>query len=144
MRISDWSSDVCSSDLLTHAVHDNLRNLGLDRLNVVNLRLMGDVYAPTSDEQLEEQFSTLARLRKEGLIAHLGLSNATIAQVAQAQAIAPVVCVQNHYNLVHRGDDALIDALAAQGIAYVPFFPLGGFSPLRSEEHTSELQSLLR
>src|SRR3546814_11842025 len=85
---------------------------------------MGDVYAPTSDEQLEEQFSTLARLRKEGLIAHLGLSNATIAQVAQAQAIAPVVCVQNHYNLVHRGDDALSDALAAQGIAYVPFFPL--------------------
>src|SRR3546814_8782512 len=111
---------------------------------------MGDVYAPTSDEQLEEQFSTLARLRKEGLIAHLGLSNATIAQVAQAQAIAPVVCVQNHYNLVHRGDDALIDALAAQGIAYVPFFPLGGFSPIqsqslsRSEEHTSELQSLMR
>src|SRR3546814_18068090 len=104
MRISDWSSDVCSSDLvgvrrgedaswlpaqspaqLTQAVHDNLRNLGLDRLNVVNLRLMGDVYAPTSDEQLEEQFSTLARLRKAGLIAHLGLSNATIAQVAQAQ-----------------------------------------------------------
>src|SRR3546814_4600039 len=106
MRISDWSADVCSSDL---------------RLNVVNLRLMGDVYAPTSEEQLEEQFSTHARLRKEVLIAHLGLSNATIAQVAQAQAIAPVVCVQNHYNLVHRGDDALIDALAAQGIAYVPF-----------------------
>src|SRR3546814_628916 len=118
---------------LTQAVHDNLRNLGLDRLNVVNLRLMGDVYAPTSDEQLEEQFSTLARLRKEGLIAHLGLSNATIAQVAQAQAIAPVVCVQNHYNLVHRGDDAPIDALAAQGIAYVPFFPLGGFSPIQSQ-----------
>src|SRR3546814_13971406 len=76
---------------LTQAVHDKLRNLGLDRLNVVNLRLMGDVYAPTSDEQLEEQFSTLARLRKEGLIAHLGLSNATIAQVAQAQAIAPEI-----------------------------------------------------
>src|SRR3546814_2862884 len=114
---------------------------------------MCDVYSPTSDEQFEEQFSTLARVRKEGLIAHLGLSNATIAQVAQAQAIAPVVCVQNHYNLVHRGDDALIDALAAQGIAYVPFFPLGGFSPIqsqslstiaRSEEHTSELQSLMR
>lgn len=118
---------------LTQAVHDNLRNLGLDRLDVVNLRLMGDIYAPTSDEQLEEQFSTLARLRKEGLIAHLGLSNATIAQVAQAQAIAPVVCVQNHYNLVHRGDDALIDALAAEGIAYVPFFPLGGFSPIQSQ-----------
>src|SRR3546814_15550821 len=82
----------------------------MDRTKVVNLRLMGDDYAPTSEEELEEQFSTLARLRKEGLIAHLGLSNATIAQVAQAQAIAPVVCVQNHYNLVHRGDDALIDA----------------------------------
>src|SRR3546814_18340185 len=103
MRISDWSSDVCSSDLL----------------NVVNLRLMGDVYAPTSDEQLEEQFSTLARLRKEGLIAHLGLSNAPIAPVAQAQALAPGVCVQDHYNLVHRGDDALIDALPAQGNPYV-------------------------
>src|SRR3546814_5638420 len=110
----------------------------MDRTKVVNLRLMGDDYAPTSEEELEEQLDVLVRLRKEGLIAHLGLSNATIAQVAQAQAIAPVVCVQNHYNLVHRGDDARIDALAAQGIAYVPFFPLGG----RSEEHTSELQSL--
>lgn len=117
---------------LTQAVHDNLRNLGLDRLDVVNLRLMGDVYAP-SDEPLEQQYSALARLQKEGLIAHLGLSNVTKAQVAQAQAIAPVVCVQNHYNLVHRGDDALIDALSAQGIAYAPFFPLGGFSPIQSE-----------
>ncbi|NOW49015.1 hypothetical protein FHW96_005205 [Novosphingobium sp. SG751A] len=117
---------------LTQAVHDNLRHLGLERIDVVNLRLMGDIHAPT-DGPLEEQFSTLARLREEGLIAHLGISNATQAQVAQAQAIAPVVCVQNHYNLVHRADDALIDALTAQGIAYVPFFPLGGFSPIQSQ-----------
>ncbi|MDR6707367.1 MULTISPECIES: oxidoreductase [unclassified Novosphingobium] len=117
---------------LTAAVHDNLRNLGLERLDVVNLRLMGDVHAP-SEGPLEEQFSTLAALREQGLIAHLGLSNATPAQVAQAQAIAPVVCLQNHFNLVHRGDDRLIDELAAQGIAYVPFFPLGGFSPIQSE-----------
>lgn len=117
---------------LTAAVHDNLRNLGLERLDVVNLRLMGDVHAP-SEGPLEEQFSTLAALREQGLIAHLGLSNATPAQVAQAQAIAPVVCLQNHFNLVHRGDDGLVDELAAQGIAYVPFFPLGGFSPIQSE-----------
>lgn len=117
---------------LTRAVHDNLRNLGLDRLDVVNLRLMGDIHAP-SDGPLEEQFSTLARLREEGLIAHLGLSNATPAQVAQAQAIAPVVCVQNHYNLVQRRDDSLVDILAAQAVAYVPFFPLGGFSPIQSD-----------
>lgn len=117
---------------LTKAVHDNLRNLALDRLDVVNLRLMGDVHAP-SEGSLEEQFSTLAGLREQGLIAHLGLSNATQAQLTQAQAIAPVVCVQNHYNLVQRGDDLLIDTLAAQGIAYVPFFPLGGFSPIQSE-----------
>lgn len=117
---------------LTRAVHDNLRNLGLDRLDVVNLRLMGDIHAP-SDAPLEEQFSTLARLREEGLIAHLGLSNATPAQVAQAQAIAPVVCVQNHYNLVQRRDDSLVDILAAQAVAYVPFFPLGGFSPIQSD-----------
>lgn len=117
---------------LTRAVHDNLRHLGLDRLDVVNLRLMGDIHAP-SDGPLEEQFSTLARLREEGLIAHLGLSNATLGQVAQAQAIAPVVCVQNHYNLVHRADNALIETLAEQRIAYVPFFPLGGFSPIQSQ-----------
>ncbi|WP_179504959.1 MULTISPECIES: oxidoreductase [unclassified Sphingomonas] len=117
---------------LTQAVHDNLRNLGLERLDVVNLRLMGDVHAP-SEGSVEQQFSALARLQDQGLIAHLGLSNATPAQVAQAQAIAPIACVQNHYNLVHRGDDALIDELAAQGIAYVPFFPLGGFSPIQSD-----------
>lgn len=121
-----------SADELTRAVHDNLRNLGLERIEVVNLRLMGDVHAP-SEGSLEEQFSALARLRQQGLIRHLGLSNVTMAQVAEAQAIAPVACVQNQYNLVHRGDDLLVDALAAQGIAYVPFFPLGGFSPIQSD-----------
>lgn len=117
---------------LTRAVHDNLRNLGLERLEVVNLRLMGDIHAPR-EGSLEEPFSALAELREQGLIRHLGLSNVTAAQVAEARAIAPVVCVQNHYNLVHRSDDALVDALAEQGIAYVPFFPLGGFSPIQSE-----------
>jgi aryl-alcohol dehydrogenase-like predicted oxidoreductase len=117
---------------LTQAVHDNLRNLGLEQIDVVNLRLMGDVHAP-SEGPLEEQFTTLAQLREQGLIRHLGLSNVTTAQVTEAQKIAPVVCVQNQYNLVHREDDALVEALAAQGIAYVPFFPLGGFSPIQSD-----------
>lgn len=127
---ASWQPAQKAEDL-TKAVHDNLRNLGLDRLDVVNLRLMGDIFAP-KEGSLAEPFSALAALREEGLIRHLGLSNATVAQVAEAHTIAPVVCVQNHYNLVHRKDDALIDALAAQGIAYVPFFPLGGFSPIQS------------
>jgi aryl-alcohol dehydrogenase-like predicted oxidoreductase len=117
---------------LTQAVHDNLRNLGLERLDVVNLRLMGDIHVP-SEGPLTEQFTALAKLRDEGLIGHLGLSNVTAAQVEEAQQIAPIVCVQNQYNLVHRGDDGLIDDLARQGIAYVPFFPLGGFAPIQSE-----------
>lgn len=117
---------------LTQAVHDNLSNLGLDVLEVVNLRLMGSVHAP-AEGPLEEQFSTLAQLRQQGLIRHLGLSNVTAAQVAAAQKIAPVVCVQNHYNLVHRADESFIHVLGSQGIAYVPFFPLGGFSPLQSQ-----------
>src|SRR6185312_8793368 len=117
---------------LEQAVHDNLRNLGLDVLEVVNLRIMGDVHAP-SEGSIEPQFSALARLQQQGLIRHLGLSNATAAQVAEAQRIAPVVCVQNQFNLAHREDDALVDALGAQGIAYVPFFPLGGFTPLQSQ-----------
>ncbi|EGG78771.1 Putative oxidoreductase ydbC [Gluconacetobacter sp. SXCC-1] len=121
-----------SAEDLTRAVHDNLRNLGLDRLDVVNLRVMGDIFAP-KEGSLAEPFSALAALREQGLIRHLGLSNATATQVAEAQTIAPVVCVQNHYNLVHRTDDVLINALAAQGIAYVPFFPLGGFSPIQSD-----------
>ncbi|MFT8784750.1 aldo/keto reductase family oxidoreductase [Gluconobacter oxydans] len=128
---ASWQPAQSAEDL-TRAVHDNLRNLGLDRLEVVNLRLMGDIFAP-KEGSLAEPFSALSALREQGLIRHLGLSNATAAQVAEAQTIAPLVCVQNHYNLVHRKDDALIDALASQGVAYVPFFPLGGFSPIQSD-----------
>ena len=117
---------------LVQGVHDNLRNLGVDVLDVVNLRLMGDIHAP-KEGSIEEQFAPLAELREKGLIRHLGLSNATLAQVKEAQAIAPLVCVQNQYNLVQRADDALVDALNGMGIAYVPFFPLGGFSPLQSD-----------
>ncbi|HEY6441539.1 MAG TPA: aldo/keto reductase family oxidoreductase [Acetobacteraceae bacterium] len=116
---------------LTKAVHDNLRNLRVDVLEVVNLRVMGDVHAP-SEGSIAEQFTALAELQRRGLIRRLGLSNVTGAQVEEARAIAPVVCVQNQFNLAHRDDDALVDDLAGQGIAYVPFFPLGGFSPLQS------------
>ena len=117
---------------LARAVHDNLRNLGLDVLDVVNLRVMGgDAHGP-GGASVAEGVAALAELRRQGLIRHLGLSNVTAAQVEEARAIAPVVCVQNQYNLAHRGDDALVDALAGAGIAYVPFFPLGGFSPLQS------------
>jgi aryl-alcohol dehydrogenase-like predicted oxidoreductase len=116
---------------LERAVHDNLRNLGLDSLAVVNMRIMGDVHAP-SEGSIEKQVSALAELQQRGLVRHIGLSNVTAAQIAEAQRIVKVVCVQNHYNLVHREDDALIDSLAKQGIAYVPFFPLGGFTPIQS------------
>ncbi|MCC8394702.1 aldo/keto reductase family oxidoreductase [Paraburkholderia sp. MMS20-SJTR3] len=116
---------------LERAVHDNLRNLGLDALEVVNLRAMGNVHAP-SEGSIERQVSALAQLQQRGLVHHIGLSNVTAAQIEQAQRITPIVCVQNHYNLVHRDDDALIAALGAQGIAYVPFFPLGGFTPIQS------------
>ena len=110
---------------LASAVEDNLRNLGVDALDVVNLRVM-------EDGSVAERFAALAALRDQGKIRHLGVSNATAEQLAEARTIAPVVCVQNEYNLAHRGDDALVDACAADGIAYVPFFPLGGFSPLQS------------
>ncbi len=116
---------------LRDAVHDNLRNLGLEALDVVNLR-MGGVEQPEPGS-IAEQFQTLAQLREQGLIRHLGLSNVTAEQVAEAQSIAPVVCVQNHYNVARRADDELIDSLAQQGIAYVPYFPLGGFTPLQSD-----------
>ena len=116
---------------LTQGVHDNLRNLGLDVLDVVNLRVMGDIHAP-SEGSIEKEFTVLADLQQRGLIRHLGLSNATSAQVAEVRKIAPVVCVQNQYNLVQRTDDPLVNELAAKGIAYVPFFPLGGFSPIQS------------
>jgi len=126
---------------LTQAVHDNLRNLGVDVLDVVNLRVMLDTYKP-SEGSIEAQFSALAELQQRGLIRHLGISNATAAQVQEARGIAKVVCVQNHYNLAHRADDALIDALGRDGIAYVPFFPLGGFSPLQSDSLSSIAQEL--
>jgi aryl-alcohol dehydrogenase-like predicted oxidoreductase len=121
-----------SPDELTRAVHDNLQNLAVEAIDVVNLRLMGDGHGPTSGS-LAPQFERLAELRRQGLIRHLGLSNVTSAQVAEARAIAPVVCVQNLYNVANRGDDALVDELAAAGIAYVPFFPLGGFFKLQSD-----------
>lgn len=120
-------------DELKAAVHDNLRNLGVDVIDGVNLRLMGGADFGPADESVEARFTALAELRAQGLIRHLGISNATMAQVAEARRIAPVVCVQNHYNLVHRADDAMIDELAGLGIAYVPFFPLGGFQPLQVE-----------
>ena len=113
----------------------DLENLGLDTLDVVNLRL-GDARGPVPGS-LAEAFGTLVDLQREGLVRHLGVSNATAEQVAEARAIAPIVCVQNMYNLAHRDDDALIDELAGQGIAYVPFFPLGGFSPLQSSALTA-------
>jgi aryl-alcohol dehydrogenase-like predicted oxidoreductase len=116
---------------LERAVHDNLRNLGLDALEVVNMRVMGNVHVP-SEGPIEKQVSALAELQQRGLVRHVGLSNVTAAQIAEAQRITKIVCVQNHYNLVHRDDDALIDSLAEQGIAYVPFFPLGGFTPIQS------------
>jgi pyridoxine 4-dehydrogenase len=116
---------------LERAVHDNLRNLGLDVLDVVNIRIMGDIHAP-SEGSIETQVAALAQLQRRGLVRHVGLSNATSAQVAEARRITPIVCVQNQYNLVQRADDALVDELAGQGIAYVPFFPLGGFSPIQS------------
>jgi aryl-alcohol dehydrogenase-like predicted oxidoreductase len=120
---------------LRQAVLDNLANLGLEVLDVVNFRSMLDVHGP-AEGSLEEQVTALAELRHEGLIRHVGLSNVTAAQVEAAQRIVPIACVQNMYNLVHRGDDALVDTLARDGIPYVPFFPLGGFTPLQSNALT--------
>jgi pyridoxine 4-dehydrogenase len=114
------------------AVHDNLRNLGLDRLDAVNLRV-GGLAAPTAGS-IKEPLTVLAELKEQGLIHHLGLSNVSPEQLAEAQTISEIVCIQNFYNVAQRADDAFIDNLAKQGIAYVPFFPLGGFSPLQSEE----------
>jgi aryl-alcohol dehydrogenase-like predicted oxidoreductase len=121
-----------SAEELRQAVHDNLRHLGLDVLEVVNFRSMLDVHGP-AEGSLEAQVTALAELRAEGLIKHVGLSNVTMKQVEDARRIVPIACVQNMYNLVHRNDDAMIDALARDGIPYVPFFPLGGFSPLQSD-----------
>jgi aryl-alcohol dehydrogenase-like predicted oxidoreductase len=120
-----------SREELTAAVHDNLRNLGLDVLDVVNLRSMFSVQQP-AEGSIEAPLTVLAELQQKGLIRHIGVSNVTPAQIAEARRIVPIVCVQNHYNLAHRADDALIADLARDGIAWVPFFPLGGFSPLQS------------
>ncbi len=128
---ASWNPAMSAAEL-TSAVHDNLRNLGLDVLEVANLRIMGGDNHGPSEGSIEAPLTALAELQRQGLIRHLGLSNATPTQVAQGRGIAPIVCVQNLYNLAHREDDALVDALAADGIAYVPFFPLGGFSPLQS------------
>jgi pyridoxine 4-dehydrogenase len=125
-----WQPAISPPEL-TAGVHDNLRNLGLDTLDIVNYRVIGSGHGP-EEGSIAEQVTVLADLRRKGLIRHLGLSNVTAAQLAEAQAIIDVVCVQNHYNLAHRHDDALIDDLTRQGIPYVPFFPLGGFSPLQS------------
>ncbi len=121
-----------SAGELTEAVHDNLRNLGLDALDVVNLRFMFGHLGPAEGD-IEAPLTALAELQRKGLVRHIGISNATPKQVADARRITPIVCVQNLYNVAHREDDALIDDLAASGIAYVPFFPLGGFTPLQSD-----------
>ena len=121
-----------SSEELTQAVHDNLRHLGVDALEVVNFRSMLNVHRP-AEGSIEAPLSVLAELQRKGLVRHIGLSNVTPAQVEEGRKIAPIVCVQNHYNLAHRADDTLIEHLAGEGIAYVPFFPVGGFSPLQSD-----------
>jgi len=120
-----------SREELTQAVHDNLRNLGLDVLEVVNLRSMFGIHGP-AEGSIEAPLTVLADLQRQGLVRHIGLSNVTAAQIAEGRRICEVVCVQNLYNLAHRSDDALIDDLARDGTAYVPFFPLGGFTPLQS------------
>jgi aryl-alcohol dehydrogenase-like predicted oxidoreductase len=125
-----WQPAISPQDL-TGGIHDNLRNLGLDALDIVNYRAMGAIHGP-AEGSIAEQVTVLADLKHKGLIRHIGLSNVTAAQVAEALAITDIVCVQNNYNLAHRHDDALIDDLARQSIAYVPFFPLGGFTPLQS------------
>ncbi len=120
-----------SREELTEAIHDNLRNLELDVLDVVNLRSIFSVHEP-AEGSIEAPLTVLAELQQKGLVRHIGLSNVTPAQINEARRIAPIVCIQNHYNLAHRADDALIADLARDGIAYVPFFPLGGFTPLQS------------
>jgi aryl-alcohol dehydrogenase-like predicted oxidoreductase len=130
-----------SREALIEAVHDNLRNLALDVLHVVNLRAMFDAHGP-AEGSIEEPLTTLAELQRQGLIRHIGLSNVTPGQIAEGRRICEVVCVQNHYNLAHRTDDTLIDELARDGIAYVPYFPLGGFTPLQSSTLSSVAQRL--
>jgi aryl-alcohol dehydrogenase-like predicted oxidoreductase len=124
-----------SPEELTAAVHDNLRNLGLDVIEVVNLRAMFGVHGP-AEGSIEAPLTVLADLQRQGLVRHIGLSNVTPTQIAEGRRICDIVCVQNHFNLAHRDDDALVDRLAGDGIAYVPYFPLGGFSPLQSSTLT--------
>jgi aryl-alcohol dehydrogenase-like predicted oxidoreductase len=134
-----WNKALAPAQL-RRAVHDNLDRLGLDVLDVVNLRVGG--FERPEPGSIAEPFAVLAQMREEGLIRHLGLSTVSAEQIAEAETIAPVVCVQNFYNVAHRDDDALIDALAARGIAYVPYFPLGGFTPLQSGTLSSVAASL--
>lgn len=134
-----WIHALSRQELID-AVHDNLRNLGLDALDVVNLRV-GGVMGP-SEGSIEEPLTVLTELKQQGLIRHIGLSNVTPQQLVQAQAITEIVCIQNLYNVVHRNDDAFIDELAEQGIGYVPFFPLGGISPLQSSTLNSVAAAL--
>ena len=134
-----WIHALSRQELID-AVHDNLRNLGLDALDVVNLRV-GGVMGP-SEDSIEQPITVLAELKHQGLIRHLGLSNVTPAQLAEAQTITEIVCVQNFYNVAHRNDDAFIENLAHHGIAYVPFFPLGGFTPLQSSALDAAAASL--
>jgi pyridoxine 4-dehydrogenase len=138
---ASWNPALSRQDLID-AVQDNLRNLALDKLDVVNLRV-GGVMGPT-EGSIEAPLNVLAELKAQGLIRHLGLSNVTPGQLAEAQKITPIVCIQNLYNVAHRTDDVFLDDLAKQGIAYVPFFPLGGFTPLQSaklDEAAASLQS---
>ena len=127
---ASWNPAMTPAELAS-AVTDNLRNLGVEAMDVVNLRIMGDGHG-TSEGSIEAPLTVLADLQRQGLVRHIGLSNVTATQVEQGRGIADIVCVQNQYNLAHREDDALVDTLAAAGIAYVPFFPLGGFTPLQS------------
>jgi aryl-alcohol dehydrogenase-like predicted oxidoreductase len=126
---------------IKRGVHDNLRNLGVDALDIVNMRITGSTHG-TAEGSIEKQVAALAELQRQGFVRHIGVSNVTSAQVAEAQSIAQIVCVQNHYNLVQRGDDALVDELAGQGIAYVPFFPLGGFTPIQSSVLSKVAQTI--
>ena len=129
---ASWNPAFSAEDL-TRAVHDNLRNLGVEVIDVVNLRLMFDVHGP-AEGSIEAPLTVLADLQRQGLVRHIGLSNVTARQITQGRGIAEIVCVQNQYNLAHRQDDSLIDDLAAAGTDYVPFFPLGGFTPLQASE----------
>lgn len=135
-----WLPAIAPEDL-TRGVHDNLRNLGLDVLEVVNFRNMGAIHGP-AEGSIEAPLSALADLQRKGLVRHIGLSNVTPTQIAEGRRICEIVCVQNHYNVAHRADDALIENLARDGIAYVPFFPLGGFTPLQSSILSEVARSL--